>query len=88
MPVGLFEVDVLVGEVDSPRIGDLPVDNRNLAVVAVVVNVGNDGHERVELHTLDSRFAHEFGIPRPHAAYAADVVVDKAHLHAFRRLPS
>ena len=64
----------------------MPVDDGDLAVIAVVVEVGDDGHEGVEFIALDALFAQILIVSRAHITHAADVVVQNAHFDALRRL--
>ena len=68
-------VDVLVGKIDAARVADLPVDDGDLAVIAVVVHGRDDGDEGVELDAVDAHLAHGVVIVEMDLAHAADVVV-------------
>ena len=54
MAVFFVGVDVFVSQVDAAGIGDLTVDDQDLAVVAVVEAGGEDGDEGIEGPALDA----------------------------------
>ena len=82
MSEGVRLVDILVGEVDAARKGDLSVDDGDLSVRAVVLRQVEHGAEGVETHTFHALFFQLGGVVVRHFEHGADVVVDDAHVYA------
>ena len=82
MPVGVCEVEVLVGDVVAASKANMAVDHGNLAVVAVVkeeVEARHEGVEHLGLDALGLEALHEVGVDE---ADGAHVVIEDAHLDA------
>ena len=82
----LLRVDILVGQVHAAGVGDAPVDDHDLAVVAVVHHQREHRHHRVEGDAPDVRPLHAHHKVGGQAQQAAKVVVDQAHVHPLRGL--
>ena len=86
VPVRRGAVDVLVGQIHASCERGLPVDNHELAVVAVVEparehrNVGREGVR------LNAHFAQLLAVAARQARDAAKIVIQHAHIHALKRL--
>ena len=79
-------VDVFVGQIHAAGEGDLPVDDQDLAVVAIVVMGGDEGVDRREGAAFDAEHAQPLGIvPRQREEFAA-AIVHHAHGHTLRGL--
>ena len=86
--VGVGDVEVFVGEVVAAGVSDLPVDNREFAVIAVVHKYIEEGNDRIEIPALDTVGGHFLDKALVDEANAADVVVKQAHLDPFLNLLS
>ena len=54
MAVFLPGIDIFIGQIDTAGIADAAVYNRDLPVVAVVVDIGQNGSEPVGGDTVDA----------------------------------
>ena len=77
-----IDIDIFVGKVDAARIAHLAVDDGDLAVIAVIMDVGEHGNKGGKLMALDAEFLQFCGIERIDAAHAADIIVHEAHFNA------
>ena len=79
-------VDVFIRDIEPARIGDPPVDDDDLSVVAVVMDSCHHRHKGVEFDAVDPLLAQFFIVPGAHFSHGADVVVHDAHLDPFLHL--
>ena len=79
-------VDVFVREVDPAREGCMPVDHKNLPVIAVIQEDRRRRDKPVEHDTLDPKGAHFFEVAHRKGADRTDVVVYEADIHALPNL--
>ena len=79
-------VDVFVREVDPAREGCMPVDHKNLPVIAVIQEDRRRRDKPVEHDTLDPKGAHFFEVAHREGADRTDVVVYEADIHALLHL--
>ena len=79
--VGVGQVEVFVRQIVAAGVADLPVNDSDLAVVAVVHKDVQHRHDGVEHPALDAPLLQLFGKGGVHKPDAAHVVVKNAHLY-------
>ena len=85
--IGVGQVEVFVRQIVAAGVADLPVNDSDLAVVAVVHKDVQHRHDGVESPALDAPLLQLFGKGGVHKPDAAHVVVKNAHLHPGGGLP-
>ena len=83
IPEPLFVIRVFIREVHAARIGDLVVDDDDLAVVPVIDEIREDRGDRMERIGFDARFLHLMGEVIRDRAIAADVIKDDPDIDPF-----
>ena len=86
VPVGMRDIEILVGEIVAAGEGGLPVHDHHLAVVAVVQEHIEDRSHGVEHPALNAQAPHFVDEVRVDEAAAAEVVVKDPDLDACRGL--
>ena len=88
MAVALRAVDVFVGKVDAAGEADLTVNDKDLAVVAVIVMRGDEGTQRREHLAGDAELLQLLRIAVGQQRHSTGAVVHEADLHALLDLLS
>ena len=68
-------VDVLVCQIDTTRIADLPINDQNLTVVSVVISHCYTGDHLVKFMGINSHLSQSFGIVPSQGCHTADIVI-------------
>ena len=86
LPVGMRHVKILVCEVITAGIGNLPVDHRDLPVIPVVHEHAKARKNRIEDSCPDPVCLHLRTKASVDKADASDIVIEQTNLHALLHL--
>ena len=75
-------IDIFIGKIDTACKSNIPIHHKNFTVIAVVHHHRDQWFKRIECHTGNPSLLQLFIISKRNRIDAADIIIDKAHIHS------